>query len=93
MTKKETKEDVQVIGQRFVTTEELASIKSVVDTVNKIQMQIGGVELQKVDLVNAMKKTMEELELIKSKLEETYGNVVVDLASGEIKENEPDTQD
>jgi|TARA_R110000764_G_scaffold237411_1_gene333539 hypothetical protein len=93
MTKKETKEDVQVIGQRFVTTEELASIKSVVDTVNKIQMQIGGVELQKADLVNAMKKTMEELELIKSKLEETYGNVVVDLASGEIKENEPDTQD
>ena len=93
MTKKETKEDVQVIGQRFVTTDELASIKSVVDTVNKIQMQIGGVELQKADLVNAMKKTMEELELIKSKLEETYGNVVVDLASGEIKENEPDTQD
>ena len=93
MTKKETKEDVQVIGQRFVTTDELASIKSVVDTVNKIQMQIGGVELQKADLVNAMKKTMEELELVKSKLEETYGNVVVDLASGEIKENEPDTQD
>ena len=57
MTKKRTKkQDVPVIGQRFITSDELLKIKVAIEQVNNIQMQVGGIEAQKSDLISSMKE-------------------------------------
>ena len=93
MTKKRTKkQDVPVIGQRFITSDELLKIKVAIEQVNNIQMQIGGIEAQKSELISAMKEKVVDLNKLKVELEANYGDVVVDLTNGEIKDNVPNPE-
>lgn len=93
MSKKRTKkQDVPVIGQRFITSDELLKIKVAIEQVNNIQMQIGGIEAQKSELISAMKEKVVDLNKLKVELEANYGDVVVDLTNGEIKDNVPNTK-
>ena len=93
MPKKRTKkQDVPVIGQRFITSDELLKIKVAIEQVNSIQMQIGGIEAQKSELISAMKEKVVDLNKLKVELEANYGDVVVDLTTGEIKDNVPNPE-
>lgn len=93
MSKKRTKkQDVPVIGQRFITSDELLKIKVAIEQVNNIQMQIGGIEAQKSELISAMKEKVVDLNKLKVELEANYGDVVVDLTNGEIKDNVPNPE-
>lgn len=93
MPKKRTKkQDVPVIGQRFITSDELLKIKVAIEQVNSIQMQIGGIEAQKSELISAMKEKVVDLNKLKVELEANYGDVVVDLTNGEIKDNVPNPE-
>jgi len=67
--------------------EELKELRAIVDKVNSVQIQIGGIELQKHDLLHNMQKLQEELNAVQQRLLETYGNVSVDIQTGELKEN------
>jgi len=70
---------------------ELKELKEVIDKINEVQMQIGGLELQKQELIllgGAAKLALSETQ---KKLEETYGQVSIDIQNGEIKENESDS--
>ena len=67
--------------------EELNELKTIVDKVNSVQIQIGGIELQKHDLLHNMQKLQEELNAVQQELLKTYGNVSVDIQTGELKEN------
>jgi hypothetical protein len=93
MPKKRTKkQDVPVIGQRFITSDELLKIKVAIERVNNIQMQIGGMEAQKSELIASMKEKVMDLNKLKVELESNYGDVVLDLSNGEIKDNVPNTK-
>ena len=93
MPKKRTKkQDVPVIGQRFITSDELLKIKVAIEQVNSVQMQIGGIEAQKSELISAMKEKVVDLNKLKVELEANYGDVVVDLTNGEIKDNVPNPE-
>ena len=93
MSKKRTKkQDVPVIGQRFITSDELLKIKVAIEQVNNIQMQIGGMEAQKSELIASMKEKVMDLNKLKVELESNYGDVVLDLSNGEIKDNVPNTK-
>ena len=91
MAKKKTKKEVPVIGKRFITSDELTSVKSAVEAVNRLQMQVGGIELQKHDLMHTMKMKTDVLESVQKTLEEKYGDVSIDIVTGEMKDNAPST--
>jgi hypothetical protein len=70
---------------------ELKELQEVINKINEVQLQIGGLELQKQELLllgGAAKLALGETQ---KKLEETYGQVSIDIQNGEIKENESDS--
>jgi len=81
-----------VIGGKFITNDELTSVKAAVEAVNRLQMQVGGIELQKHDLMHTMKMKTDVLEAVQKTLEEKYGDVSIDIVTGEMKDNAPDTK-
>jgi len=67
---------------------ELAELQTAVTKVNELQLQIGGVEVQKHELLHMMGAMRAQLEKIQKGLQEEYGDVQVDIKTGEIKANE-----
>jgi len=93
MGKNKTKKEIPVIGGKFITTDELASVKAAVEVVNRLQMQVGGIELQKHDLMHTMKMKTDILEAVQKTLKEKYGDVSIDIITGEIKDDALNTED
>ena len=54
-------------------------------------MQIGGLEMQKQELILVGVEAKKALGETQKTLEETYGQVQIDIQTGEIKENESDS--
>ena len=73
--------------------QELKTLQDAINKVNGIQIQIGGLEAQKHELLHAITNATQELQKVQNELEEKYGSVSVDIATGEIKENEPSKED
>ena len=79
-----------------ITDEELKSIQEKVGQINNLQMQVGGLEVQKTMGVEQIKVAQQDLNELQKTLEETYGKVTVNLQDGTIKpieENESDKED
>ena len=80
-----------------VTDEQLKELQDVVNKLNQIQMQIGGLALQKHELSHAMVEVNADLQTKKKELEKEYGNVTIGIADGVItekeKEDAPDKKD
>jgi len=79
-----------------ITDEELKSIQEKVGQINNLQMQVGGLEVQKTMGVEQIKVAQQDLNKLQKTLEKTYGKVSVNLQDGTIKpieENESDKED
>ena len=79
-----------------ITDEELKSIQEKVNVINQVQMQIGGLEVQKNIALDTIKAGQVDLQVIQKELEEKYGKVSVNLTDGtisEIPEDEADKKD
>jgi len=79
-----------------VTDEELKSVQEKVALINQVQMQVGGLEVQKTMAVETLKARQQELQVIQTSLEEKYGKVSVNLQDGtisELPEDEADKKD
>lgn len=72
---------------------ELKELQEAMYSVNQAQMQIGGVEAHKIDLVSKFSILVKELESTRSILEGKYGAVDIDVNTGEIKNAEKDDID
>ena len=70
---------------------ELKELQEVIGKINEVQLQIGGLELQKQELILLGGQAKLALGETQKKLEETYGQVSIDIQNGEIKENESDS--
>jgi len=67
-----------------VTDKELETLQKLVNTINEGQAAIGGMEVQKQTLIKEVEKLIEQLKETQAELENTYGNVTVNLTTGEI---------
>lgn len=72
--------------------QELEDLRTKVDKVNKLQIQIGGLELQKHDLLHATMVAVSDLESVQKDLKEIYGEITVNIETGEIKEDATDKE-
>ena len=71
-----------------VTKKELENLKQSVDSINGLQMQIGGIEAQKHELLHALSIKQGDLYKFQEELKEKYGDVTVNISTGEIIEDE-----
>ncbi len=71
-----------------VTDEQLEKLKQFVGAINEGQATIGGLEMQKQALIAEVDGLIKQLKEMQASLEEEYGNVTVNLTTGEITEAE-----
>jgi len=77
-----------------IEEQELKSLQDGINAINGLQMQIGGIESQKHELLHAITQASEDFRQLQKSLEDKYGQVDVDISTGEIKEkNEPSKKD
>jgi len=69
-----------------ITDEELKSVQEKVSNINQVQMQIGGMEVQKNIALDTIKASQMDLQTIQKELEDKYGKVSVNLQDGTITE-------
>ena len=69
-----------------ITSEELTNLQEVVNKVNKIQMQIGGIEAHKHELLHSISLLSGELRKAQKELQDIYGDVNIDLTTGDISD-------
>lgn len=67
-----------------LTETELTSIRTAIKEVNDIQMQIGGVEAHKHELLHSIVIKTSELKEIQKTLEDVYGSVTINLETGVV---------
>lgn len=79
--------------KKEVTKEELQKLQESVNKINGLQLQIGGVEAQKHELLHAISEATLNLTSFQKELEEQYGQVSVNISTGEIVENESGKED
>ncbi len=79
--------------KKEVTKEELQKLQESVNKINGLQLQIGGVEAQKHELLHAISEATLNLASFQKELEEQYGQVSVNISTGEIVENESGKED
>ncbi len=73
--------------------EELDSLQGAVNKLNNLQIQIGGLEAQKHEALHLLTEAREELAEVQKGLEDVYGQVAVDIQTGEIKPEDADKKD
>ena len=76
-----------------ITKEELKKATEVTQQLNAIVQAIGNIELQKQDFLVKSLEVKEDIEKLKKELQETYGNVNIDLITGEYEVSEEDKKD
>jgi len=73
---------------------ELKEIQDIIQRINNLQMQIGSIEAQKHELLHAITDASTEFQVKQSLLKNKYGEVDIDITTGEIREkNELITKD
>ena len=58
-----------------LTAEELKNIQDKVTVINRLQMDIGGLEVQKINAVAKLKEGQQALQIVQEGLEKKYGKV------------------
>jgi len=86
--------DVPVVS-KAVSEEQLIKLQELVKNLQQYQLKIGDVEVQKHQLLHGFAEAQNGLEVFQKELKEEYGNVTIDINSGDIKEvgDEPNTED
>ena len=69
-----------------ITKDELKSVQDKVNLINKAQMQIGGIEVQKTLIIETLKSLQTELNVIQTSLESKYGKKTVNINDGTLKD-------
>jgi hypothetical protein len=72
--------------------QELKNLQNSINKINSLQLQIGALESQKHEILKMTIDANSELKDLQGGLEKKYGPVSIDISTGEIKENEPDSQ-
>jgi len=67
-----------------ITVDELAKLQTMVGTMNQTQSTIGGYEAQKHEMIHQLAAYKNELEAYQKELQDTYGDVQIDLKDGAI---------
>ena len=75
-----------------LTEKEHASLKELVEAIKQVESAIGQLELQKSNAINAMRERIDTLDSIKKVLTRKYGDVNINVATGNIEKANEETK-
>ena len=78
-----------------ITEDQLKNLQNLINEINKIQLSIGQLEVQKAKLLGGINQLEGKLKEMQDELEKEYGKVTVNIQDGSIKpiEDEADKKD
>jgi hypothetical protein len=65
-----------------IEEQELANLKEKVSNINSLQMQIGGLEAQKHELLHGISLATTEFQNVQKELQDKYGKVSINISTG-----------
>jgi len=71
-----------------ITNEELNQVQSIVNDLNRAQMEIGSFESKKHNLLHYVSTLQEKLNILQSEFEKTYGTADINIQDGTINHKE-----
>jgi hypothetical protein len=81
------------VVKKSLSETELKELQVAVNSVNEVQMQIGGIEAHKAKLIADILLLNKEVESTQKILAAKYGDVNINLITGEITEHAADKKD
>jgi len=67
-----------------ITNDELNKVQSIINNINRAQLEIGGFESKKHTLLHHVSMMQEELNKMQGEFEKTYGTSDIDIQDGTI---------
>ena len=80
-------------NQMKITKKELEKAQELSTSYNNSMVTLGNLELSKNDVLIQAAKARQDVEALKQKLEKKYGQVNIDLVTGEYVSNESNKED
>ena len=76
--------ELKGIKPEKITDEQLKKVQETVNTINRAQIEIGGMELRKHEVLHQLAGVKDELTLLQDELKKEYGTVDVNINDGTI---------
>tara|TARA_R110002012_G_scaffold58461_2_gene151734 strand:+ start:190 stop:468 length:279 start_codon:yes stop_codon:yes gene_type:complete len=73
---------------KTIKKEELEQVQELIQKLRNLQANVGDLETKKHNLLHAITKTQQDFAEVNKMLETVYGQVDIDINTGEIKEKE-----
>jgi len=87
MAKKEKIVDLKPKADK-ITDEQLKKVQSAVNSINRVQLEVGSIEVRKHEMMHSIAGLRDELSLLQSEFEKEYGTFDVDIQTGKINYKE-----
>jgi len=88
--------ELKGIKPEKITAEQLEKVQKAVSDINRVQIEVGSLEVKKHEMIHGMGQLRETLGELQDELQEEYGTIDVNINNGEInyeKDVEADTKD
>ena len=94
MTKNTTKKIKEVKAEKpsKITNEELNQVQSVINDINRSQLEIGSIETKKHTLLHHISKFQEKLGEMQVEFEKVYGTADINIQDGTINHKKEDVK-
>jgi len=76
--------ELKGIKPEKITDEQLKKVQETVNTINRAQIDIGGMELKKHEMLHQLAAVKDELARLQEELKKEYGTVDVNINDGTI---------
>ena len=90
---KKKKEKVVDLKPQKISEEELTELRQVVSAINKLQFDIGTIEVQKHNALHALFEGNDRLNKMQSSFQEKYGSNDINIQDGTIKYKDDEPSD
>jgi hypothetical protein len=76
--------ELKGIKPEKITDEQLKRVQNTVNVINRGQMELGSMEIQKHEIMHDMSIKRDELTLLQSEFEKEYGTIDINIQTGKI---------
>jgi hypothetical protein len=71
-----------------ITEEQLKQLQELVGTINNAQTQLGGLEVQKHQMLHQLSEVQAKMQEFQTELEKEYGKISINIQDGTISKEE-----
>ena len=76
--------ELKGIKPEKITDEQLEKVQKLINSINRGQLEVGAMELQKHENMHGVTILRGELEVLQNELEKQYGTIDIDIKNGTI---------